>query len=138
MCTCREIERRHVMRVIHFEDSLDKRMEISRVLQRIGIRNTVLALNVRDGMKKIEIALKAGNPFDIAITDMNYPINGGEASNGRAGERLIQILEEKNIDLPVIVCSSQNYRIPKAYGCVWYSDLSDWETDLIKLMEKRR
>ena len=46
------------MRIIHFEDSMDKHMEIFRILKRIGIRDSVWVTNVNDGMKEIEAALK--------------------------------------------------------------------------------
>lgn len=126
------------MRIIHFEDSMDKHMEIFRVLKRVGIRNAAWVTSVSDGMKEIETALESGTPFDLAITDMHYPLKSGGPSDWRAGERLIQILIEKNINLPVIVCSTKNYRIPGSYGSVWYSDLSDWEMELIDLTQKRK
>lgn len=113
------------MKIMHFEDSIDKHLELFRVLRRIGIQSGIWVNNLNHGIREIEAVIKDGVPFDIAITDMNYPIKSGEAADGRAGAKLIQTLTEKNIDLPVIVCSTGNYRVPKMYGSVWYSDLSD-------------
>ena len=53
-----------------------------------------------------------------------------------AGEYFLKALAEKNINLPVIICSTRNYRIPGAYGSVWFSDLSDWEMDLRSLINR--
>lgn len=126
----------YAMRIIHFEDSMDKHMEIFRILRRTGIQDAAWVTSVNDGMQEIEAAFKNGVPFDLAITDMHYPIKSGEPADWKAGERLIQLLQKQNIDLPVIVCSTGNFRIPGAYGCVWYSDLSDWETELMSLVER--
>ena len=35
----------------------------------------------------------------------------------------------KNLDIPVILCSSINYRIPKILGTVHYANHTDWEND---------
>jgi len=126
------------MRIIHFEDSMDKHMEIFRVLKRVGIQDSAWTTNVKDGIKEIEHALESGVPFDLAITDMHYPIESGGPADWKAGEQLIQMLLEKKIDLPVIMCSTSRYRVPGLYGCVWYSDLSDWEMELIGLVQKRK
>lgn len=126
------------MRIIHLEDSVDKHMEICRELKEIGGMDVAWVTNLSESMKKIEVALQAGRPFDLAITDMHYPIKRGEIADWETGERLIQTLTEKNITLSVIVCSTRNYRISGAYGCIWYSNLSDWEMDLKALVEQRK
>ena len=72
--------------------------------------------------------------FDLAISDMHYPIRRGEIADWEAGEYFLKALAERNINLPVIICSTRNYRIPGAYGSVWFSDLSDWEMDLRNLI----
>lgn len=125
------------MRIIHFEDSIEKYMDISRELRNMGIRDVTWVTNVCEGLEQIEAARKEGRPFDFAITDMRYPIRRGQAEDPEAGEHLIQILAEKGIDLPVIVCSTGNYCIPGAYECIWYSKLSDWEIELRKLLADR-
>ena len=122
------------MTIIHLEDSFDKHMEVYRELQKMGIARVEWATNVGEGLEKIETAIQNGAPFDLAISDMHYPIRRGEVADWKAGEYFLKALAERNIKLPVIICSTRNYRIPGAYGSVWFSDLSDWEIDLRNLI----
>lgn len=124
------------MRIIHLEDSVDKHMKICRELGRIGGIDVTWVTNLAEGMEKIATALQEDQPFDLAITNMHYPMKRGEIADWKANERLIQMLAEKNIALPVIVCSTRNYRIPGAYGSIWYSDLTNWEIDLKELVKQ--
>ena len=124
----------HSMRIIHLEDSVDKHMEVCRELRKMGITSVEWATNVGEGLEKIETAIQNGAPFDLAISDMHYPIRRGEVADWEAGEYFLKALAERNINLPVIICSTRNYRIPGAYGSVWFSDLSDWEMELRSLI----
>lgn len=124
------------MRIIHLEDSVDKHMEVCRELRKMGITNVEWATNVSEGLGQIETAILNGTPFNLAITDMHYPLRRGDVADWKAGEYLIETLAKKGIDLPVILCSTRNYRISGAYGSVWFSDLSDWEIDLCNLIDK--
>lgn len=124
----------HSMRIIHLEDSVDKHMEVCRELRKMGITSVEWATNVGEGLEKIETAIQNGVPFDLAISDMHYPIRRGEVADWEAGEYFLKALTERNINLPVIICSTRNYRIPGAYGSVWFSNLSDWEMDLRDLI----
>ena len=109
------------MKIIHLEDSVDKHMEVCRELQKMGITSVEWVTCVNEGL-------------DLAISDMHYPIRRGEVADWEAGEYFLKALAERNINLPVIICSTRNYRIPGAYGSVWFSDLSDWERDLRNLI----
>ena len=124
----------HSMRIIHLEDSVDKHMEVCRELRKMGITSVEWATSVGEGLEKIETAIQNGAPFDLAISDMHYPIRRGEIADWEAGEYFLKALAERNINLPVIICSTRNYRIPGAYGSVWFSNLSDWEMDLRDLI----
>ena len=66
---------------------------------------------------------------------MYYPLkNGGREAE--AGTELLSILKDKGIDTPVIICSSARLRIREAYGCLWYSENSDWDRQLEALLRK--
>ena len=118
------------MKIIHLEDSVDKHMEVCRELRKMGNNSLEWATSVGEGLEKIQSAIQNRTPFNLAISDMHYPIRRGEAADWEAGEYFLKALAERNINLPVIICSTRNYRIPGAYGSVWFSDLSDWEMDL--------
>lgn len=122
------------MKVIHLEDSVDKHMKVCRELQKIGVISVEWATSVSEGLEKIEAARQEGAPYELVISDMHYPIRRGEAADWEAGEYLLKALAERNIHLPVIICSTRNYRIQGAYGSIWFSDLSDWEMELRSLV----
>ena len=124
------------MKIIHLEDSVDKHMEVCRELQKIGITSVEWVTNANEGLEKIETAIQNGAPFDLVISDMHYPTRRGEVADWEAGEYFLKALAERNINLPVIICSTRNYRIPGAYDSVWFSDLSDWEMDLRNLINR--
>ena len=60
----------------------------------------------------------------MIVTDMEYPLEAGEAVDEDAGFKLIERMKKEKIDIPVIVCSSADYRknIPDILGSVWYNE----------------
>lgn len=125
-----------MLKTINFEDEAIKHSEIKRVLEDHRIPEHVWVESVEDGMEKIEEAAKAGIPFGLIITDMHYPVERRGESDAHAGEKLIEMLQEKELAIPVIVCSSQNYKIPGAYANVWYSEKNNWEWQLGQLIDQ--
>ena len=49
---------------------------------------------------------------------------------------LIQNVMDQGLTTPIILCSTVKYDFPEILGCIHYSDLADWESDLKKLVEK--
>lgn len=127
------------MRLMHFEDSMDKHLEIFRVLRRIEncdiLKDSVWTTNFEEGIEEIEKAFMEGNPIDLIITDMHFPMTSKGNVDWKAGEYLINTLNKKGLNIPVIVCSSNNYKMPNAYATIWFSELSDWEIDLIEIIK---
>ena len=91
---------------------------------------------MEEGLELLIQEKEAGNPFDLIITDMHYSMRKGEEGDFDAGEKLLGILKERGIDTKVIICSSLNIKIREAYGCIWYSRISDWEMELLELMNQ--
>jgi hypothetical protein len=60
------------MKVINLEDNVLKHHAISRALDNMRITDIAWVKNVDDGIRLIEDAAGNGNPFDLAITDMQY------------------------------------------------------------------
>jgi CheY-like chemotaxis protein len=123
------------MRLIHLEDDGMKHSAIKRVLNDMGITEITWVKNVEDGMDEIKAAIKNDTPFDLAITDMQYYLRKGEKVNPDAGDIFIEKMKNNNIDIPIIVCSSFNLDYKNVYGCVWYVDNNDWETQLRNLLK---
>ena len=130
------------MKVLNFEDSVYKANAIRKILgNRCSVASVEQVSNVEDGLKMLKDAENAGEPFNLIITDMNIPMRSGAISDTEAGEKLVQILQEQGNQTKIIVCSSRNMKLPGVYGCIWYSEISDWEEelcDLVREMEKSK
>lgn len=118
------------MRLIHLEDSAIKRAEINRILEDLRVFDVVWVKNMEDGQEAIKKAIADQKPFDLAITDMNYPLASGESSEVMAGEHFMDWVKKEGLSLPIIVCSSINYDYPGVWGNVWYQPARDWESDM--------
>jgi CheY-like chemotaxis protein len=119
------IKKRFIMRILNVEDEVFKHRKIENVIEGCGRHEVAWAKNYEQAIEMLE------EPYDLVITDMNYPMARGEKDAPDAGEKLLEALAGK---VPVIVCSSVNYKYPVAYGCVWYSDINDWEAELRKFL----
>ena len=129
------------MKILNFEDSVYKANAICKVVNPCGVAKIELVSNVEDGLQKLKNAEDTGDPFDLIIPDMHYPMKQGAVSDTEAGKKLVQLLQEQGKQTKVIVCSSRNMKLPGVYGCIWYSEISDWEEelcDLVREMEKNR
>ena len=130
------------MKVLNFEDSVYKANAIRKILgNRCGVASVEQVSNVEDGLKMLKDAENSGEPFHLIITDMHFPMRSGAISDTEAGEKLVQILQERGNQTNIIVCSSRNMKLPGVYGCIWYSEISDWEEelcDLVREMEKSK
>ena len=121
-------------RILNIEDKIGKHWDINRALDFNGLPAADLAVNAETGLKMIEQALSAGNPYDLLITDMHFPVNG--VDNRSAGLYVIEELKRRAINLPVIVCSSRNYRIPEIAGCIFHNRSRDLSWDFKELFEQ--
>ena len=79
----------------------------------VAYKNVTQVDNVEEGLELLIQEKEAGNPFDLIITDMHYPMRKGEEGDFDAGEKLLGILKERGIDTKVIICSSLNIKIVK-------------------------
>ena len=108
--------------VVIADDDIFKSIDIQRALEFNGIKNI---MTVRDQEKLWKQIYHGEDKTDLIVTDMQYPLGEGEAVDKEAGYKLIERMEKEKIDIPVIVCSSLNYRIPNILGSVWYNRLND-------------
>ena len=120
------------LKIIHLEDSVIKHIAISRVVEKAAQVDWVT--DMASGIEKIDYAIEKGIPYDLAITDMHYPLLPGIKADWEAGNLFVDIANQKYDNLPVIICSTHNMKNTKAYGCVWFNDLNDWENELKALI----
>ena len=118
------------LRIIQLEDSVMKHSAISRVIKNVVPAEIDWVTDMYSGIKKIDEAYRSGIPYDLAITDMHYPLSPGGEADWEVGDIFVDII-------------GTNRKNPYAYDCVWYNDNYDWErriSDIVKCMyeEKRK
>lgn len=118
------------LKILHLEDNAMKQTAIARVLHDVCEAEIDWVTDVASGMKKIEEIKEQGDMYDLAITDMQYPLKKGTGIDEDAGEVFIGRMKDQNVEIPIIVCSSMRLRIREVYGCVWYHERNDWEMEL--------
>ena len=91
--------------------------------------------NINDAKKRIEEierAILEETPYDLLICDMHFDFYG--ELRGDAGERTMKFLREKGIEIPIVFCSSQNYKVPGAYDNIYFSERANWEDDIRRVV----
>lgn len=115
------------------DDDVFKGNDIRKALEFNGIRNIMI---VRNQEKLWEQIYCGKDKIDLIVTDMQYPLEAGEAVDEEAGFKLIERMEKEKINIPVIVCSSLNYSIPDILGSVWYNELNDLNSNFKEMLDK--
>lgn len=126
-----------VRKVLNFEDVPSKHVAVRRALERCGVPYIDHAENAVDGLDMIEAAIAEGKPYDLVVSDMYFPIAKG-GMEVQSGMYVIEELQARGIDIPVIVCSSARMVIPEIVGCIHYSSRNDLDADMRELIEKIR
>lgn len=126
-----------VRKVLNFEDLPSKHVAVRRALERCGVPNIDHADNAVEGLDMIEAAIAEGKPYDLIISDMYFPISKG-GMEVQAGMYVIEELQARGIDVPVIVCSSARMVIPEIVGCIHYSSRNDLDADMREMIEMVR
>lgn len=113
------------------DDDVIKGADIRKALDFNGVRNI---MTVRNQEKLWEQIYHGEEKIDLIVTDMQYPLEAGEAIDEEAGLKLIERMQKEKIDIPVIVCSSLNYSIPDILGSVWYNELNDLDSSFREVL----
>ena len=124
------------MKTINIEDDVLKHCAIKRALNQNGITQIIHATDGRTGVEKIEQAIAEGKPFQLLVVDMHFPKAAGERPDSEAGLYVIKTLQEKGIQIPIIVCSSDRLRIGGIAGCVHYHPSRDLYFDMKEILEE--
>ena len=123
------------MRILNVEDSPYKHRQICDVLAGAGERNIDVESTLDAALARIKAGFEEGMPYQLIITDMWYPENSG-GPDAQSGDKLIELVKQNGWEIPVIVCSSVNYKYPGILGSIHYSENEDWETELVRLLKK--
>ena len=121
------------IKVVIVDDDVFKGADIRKALEFNGVRDII---TVRNQEKLWEQIYHGEDKIDLIVTDMQYPLEAGEAVDEEAGFKLIERMEKEKIHIPVIVCSSLNYSIPDILGNVWYSNLNDIDLKFKEVLGK--
>ena len=121
------------IRAVIADDDVFKGIDIRKALEFNGIRNI---MTVRNQEQLWEQIYHSEDKINLIVTDMQYPLEAGEAVDEDAGFKLIERMKIEKIDIPVIVCSSLNYSIPDILGSVWYNKLNDLNSNFKEVLGK--
>ena len=117
---------------------MSKHIDVLRALNRCGVDQVEHATTAVEALDMIEAAIAAGKPYHAIVSDMYFPISPGGMET-QAGMYVIDELEAREIDVPVIVCSSARMVIPEIVGCIHYNPYrNDLDADMRELMEQVR
>ncbi len=77
------------LKILHLEDNAMKQTAIARVLHDVCEAEIDWVTDVASGMKKIEEIKEQGDMYDLAITDMQYPLKKVLESTKMPGKYLL-------------------------------------------------
>ena len=124
-----------IKRVLNFEDLPSKHVAVRRALERCGITNIDHADNAVEGLDMIEAVIAEGKPYHLIVSDMYFPVSKG-GMEVQSGMYVIEELQARGIDVPVIVCSSARMVIPEIVGCIHYNPYrNDLDADMREMIE---
>lgn len=123
-----------VRKVLNIEDLPSKHVAVRRALEHCGVPYVDHADTAVDGLDMIEAAIAEGKPYDLIVSDMYFPMSKG-GMEVQAGMYVIEELQARGIEVPVIVCSSARMVIPEIVGCIHYSSRNDLDADMREMLD---
>ena len=123
-----------VRKVLNIEDLPSKHVAVRRALERCGVPYIDHAETAVDGLDMIEAAIAEGRPYDLVVTDMYFPMTKG-GMEVQAGMYVIEELDARGINVPIVVCSSARMVIPEIVGCIHYNPKNDLDADMREFVE---
>lgn len=120
------------LQVIVVDDDIYKSNDIKKALEYNGITHITMLENQEDVWKEIESERR----IDLIVTDMHYPLAPGLVADHKAGFILLDKMKEREINIPVIICSTINYSSSEVVGTVWYNKMKDIQFDFREILQK--
>ena len=127
---------KRALKALILDDDIYKGIAIKRALEFCGITDSKTVSNQKSGMNYLYQCREEGTPIDLIVTDMHYPMEVGEVADEEAGFKLVARLKEEGIEIPVIICSSLNFKEPRVLGTIWYNKMRDLNMDFKEVLER--
>lgn len=112
------------MRVLIVEDNPEKYYDIKSALSQLGIRDVSLTESVNEATLSVLEQKEKETPYDLIISDMQFPLFSSGKPVDDAGMEFIGELHELGITTPVklciVVCLEWKKRGNNHYTCVVY------------------
>jgi len=124
------------MKTLILDDNIFKTVAIQRALKDCGITDIKSVSDQESGMNYIYQCMKEEAPVDLIVTDMHYPLEPRAVADTEAGFKLIDRLEKEGLEIPIIICSSLNFKEPRVLGTVWYNEIRDIGRDFRELLKQ--
>lgn len=128
------------LKALVIDDSVFKASDIGRALEAAGVSKVEKAMHQAKAWELIYASLANKEPYDLIVTDMHYPLEGGwdVKSDKQAGFKLIERMKKEGINIPTVICSSHNFQTEDIFGAVWYAEQTDLRYEFHKLVQKLR
>lgn len=128
------------LKALVIDDSVFKASDIGRALEAAGVGKIEKATHQAKAWDLIYASLANNEPYDLIVTDMHYPLEGGWGveSDPEAGFKLIEQMKKEGINIPTIICSSHNFQTEDIFGSVWYAEQTDLRYEFHELVQKLR
>ena len=125
------------VKILNIEDDIFKHNDIRKALEFCGVHDVDWCENLQDGIEMLDSLINEDkNTYDLIISDMHYPLAKGMVADYDAGKKLIAYLKDRNVNIPVIICSSLRLKIPEAKACVWYNPSRDLGWDFKEIIQQ--
>lgn len=125
-----------IKKILFIEDTTEKYMEVYRFLRRQGYTEIDWVSNAQKAIEAVEKAKQSNETYSLVLSDMHFEFYGQD--DHEAGIKTMNLFREKGYNIPVVFCSSQNWKIPGAIGNIFYNPRRDWEREAEELFRKMR
>lgn len=123
------------IKALILDDNIYKTIAIQRALEFCGITDIKTVSNQKSGMKYLYQCSEDNTPVNLIVTDMQYPLESGAGVDDEAGFKLVDRIAAEGFDIPVIICSSLNFKEPRVLGTVWYNEMRDLNRDFKEILD---
>lgn len=125
-----------IKKILFIEDTTEKYMEVYRFLRRQGYTEIDWVRNAQKAIEAVEKAKPSNETYSLVLSDMHFEFYGQD--DHEAGIKTMNLFREKGYNIPVVFCSSQNWKIPGTIGNIFYNPRRDWEREAEELFRKMR